>query len=378
MTFSKKEIIKKRILIVDDNALNLKILKENINDIGMISYEANNGKSALEIAEKEIPDLILLDIMMPSISGFDVCKILKSNPKTKDIPIIFLTAKTEAEDIVKGFELGAVDYINKPFLHPAELLARINTHLKLQEYSNDLLTQNDQLNQLIKDKNDFLSIAAHDLKNPIYSISILAKSILEDENISKEDVDSQIGEIISTSSRMLEIINSILDINALEEGKKSIKPEEILLEEMVQVMIRLYEERAKIKGIKLHYSNSISELVLFTDRMAINQSLDNLISNAIKYSPFNKNIYIRVSQTIGNNVKIEIQDEGPGISANDLSKMFGKFVKLTARPTGDESSTGLGLSIVKRYIESIGGTIHCESQLGHGANFIINIPASIA
>lgn len=359
------------VLVVDDNPNNIQAVGANLlrQNIGLLM--AADGKRALEAVQAKKPDLILLDIMMPGMDGFEVARQLKANPETQDIPIIFLTAKTATEDILQGFEIGAVDYITKPF-NAAELITRVNTHLKLKRYQDIILQKNEELERLSLDKTEFLGIAAHDLKNPIYNISMLAK-VIKDENLEKEEINEFAGDIITTSERMLELIRNLLDINAIEQGKFKMNIESIDFVELAKSVVDSYLERAKAKGITLHYSVPDIMPRVITDPGFTVQILDNLISNALKYSPFDKNVWITLKTDAGK-AFISIKDEGPGLSEADQKKLFGKFARLTPQPTGDEHSTGLGLSIAKKYAESLKGDIKLVSVLGEGCDFILELP----
>ena len=366
------------VLIVDDTRENLQVLGNILREQKYKIALANNGKEALEIVKKKLPDLILLDIMMPEIDGFEVCRRLKSDNDTKEVPVIFLTAKTETEDIVKGFQIGGVDYITKPFNHE-ELLIRVKTHIDLKKSKDVIVKQNGELKKLNQEKNNFLSIAAHDLKNPITAIKGFSK-IIEDENVSleKEEIIDFSKEIRVTSENMFQIVVDLLDINAIEEGKINLTNDNFNIDEFVKLKLDTYELRAKEKEIKMNFKDSLDEFIVFADNNKVGQVLENLISNALKFSPFNKNIFIKTEKVTNEKnkpfIRISVKDEGPGISEEDKKKLFGKFAKLSARPTNDESSTGLGLSIVKKLVEAMGGRIWCESELGNGAAFLFELP----
>jgi two-component system sensor histidine kinase/response regulator len=364
----------KKILVVDDNPLNLKVLDEHFRTFGFQIFVSKSGASAIDICKSELPDIVLLDIMMPLMDGFQVIDELKKDATTSEIPIIFLTARTQTNDIIKGFNKGAVDYIMKPF-NPEELTARVNTHLKMKEMMVRLETQNKKLIELNNEKNHFLGIAAHDMKNPIFSISMLAKSIRDDKNINREDVEDFTNDIITTSDRMLLLIKDLLDINAIEQGLMKFNIESFDLLENLSSICDIYTQNANLKQIKLHFEPKNDSYIINSDRRAITQILDNLLSNAIKFSPFGKNIVLEILD-FENKIQISVLDEGPGISSEDMLKLFGKFTKLSALPTADESSTGLGLSIAKQYVEALCGKIWCESILGQGAKFIFELPKS--
>lgn len=361
------------ILLIDDNPANLQLISHNLRGKGYNMATADNGFAALDRAkESPKPDLILLDIMMPEIDGYKVCEELKKNPETKDIPVIFFTAKISTEDIVRGFEAGAVDYITKPF-NAAELIARVETHLKLKFLHEHIEEQNKLLTSLSTEKEELLAIAAHDLKNPLYNISMLAKVIRDDLELSQEEVKEFTEDIVTTSDRMLDLMCNLLDINAIEQGKIKLHLEKVNLNEVIEIVIGFYKERAAEKNIQLIYEPQLDKSYANVDRNAIIQIIDNILSNAIKYSPFDKSVFIKNYED-NDFCSFEIKDEGPGLSDADKTKLFGKFVKLSSRPTGNEQSNGLGLSIVKKYVETMNGSVICETELGKGCNFIVRIP----
>jgi signal transduction histidine kinase len=367
------DVNKNLILVIDDNPANLQVLGNQLRDRDMEIAVATSGAKGIEIAKAKSPDLILLDIMMPEMDGYEVCERLKSEDRTKDIPVIFLTARMEEDDIVKGFSLGAVDYITKPFMI-AELRARVRTHLKMKEYKEEIERKNEKLHKLNTEKNELLGIAAHDLKNPIYNISMLGRVLRDEPGLNEEERLEFAGDIISTSEKMIQLITRLLDLNAIETGKVTVGEEPVIIDEVVSAQIDSYKDRASAKNITLHFDKSEENMVARADRSAVLQVLDNLISNAVKYSPFDRNVYIRQSKH-NDYIRIEVEDEGPGLTSEDKKQLFGKFAKLSAKPTGEESSTGLGLSIVKKYAELMNGRIWCESEPGQGANFILELPA---
>lgn len=364
----------RKILIIDDNQLNRKILFEHLNKVGSIVLTASDGEEAIEVAIKERPDLILLDVMMPKINGFEVCRKLKEDDRTQNIPIIFQTARIAHEDIIKGLKLGAVDYINKPFLHPEELLARITTQVELKDFRDNLITTNENLIRINQEKNDFINTIVHDLKNPIYNISLLAKTIRSERNLSQEDIEEFATDIELSSSKVLSLVTSILELASFENTKE-IHLEPINLNEVVMIATTLQKESARQKNITLILNQDVDSIDFITDRDAFVHIFDNILSNAIKYTPSDKKVIINyfISQD-NNNIIIEVIDQGPGISEDDQKKMFGKFAKLSAKPTGGESSSGLGLYAVKLYAEMINAQILVESKLGEGSKFIILLP----
>ncbi len=359
------------VLVVDDNPANIQVVGVTLLKNNISVSMATDAYKALDSLKVKKPDLILLDIMMPVIDGFKLLAMLKENPETADIPVIFLTARASTEDIVEGFERGAVDYITKPF-SAAELISRVSTHLKIKKLQDQVNERNKALEILNNEMNELIGITAHDLKNPIYSILMQAKNMKDSCDNYEEAVEFVDG-IITASDRMLILIKKILEMNAAEQGKlaTNITPNNII--EISKQLIEVFRERANAKGIQLHLV--VEELIhhVLTDAKLFRQILDNLLSNAIKYSPFNKNIWIKLYEE-NEKACVSVRDEGPGLSEDDQRKIFQKFCKLTPQPTAQESTTGLGLSIVKKYLEMINGEIEVVSKLDEGSNFIVKVP----
>lgn len=244
---------------------------------------------------------------------------------------------------------------------------------KLKETNADLQKAYMQVLELNNEKNEFLGIAAHDLKNPLVAIKGFGSIIMDDENLKREEIEDFAGTIVESSERMFDIITSLLDINRIEEGRVDVQYANVSSNEIMDTIIKQNAESAKKKNIIINFNKLSSDVEFDTDRLLIMQVLDNLISNAVKFSPIGKSIEVSIvdkPESIGFSVK----DNGPGLSEQDKLKMFKKFAKLSATPTAGEHSTGLGLSIAKKIIEMLGGEIIVNSEVGHGAEFIIVLP----
>jgi signal transduction histidine kinase/ligand-binding sensor domain-containing protein len=240
----------------------------------------------------------------------------------------------------------------------------------------ELQERNAQLQALNQEKNEFLGIATHDLKNPLAAIRMTVSLVQKYyDRMTKEEVQDRLSAVETSSERMTSIITNLLDINAIESGKFNVSLENIEINDLALKMVDEYRERASAKNIVIHYSCSSAPIHAFADKNVVMEVLDNLISNAVKYSPHGRNVYVRL-KTSTEAVHIEVQDEGPGLSEDDKSKLFGKFTRLSARPTAGEHSTGLGLSIVKRMVEAMNGRVWCESELSMGAMFCVDLPHS--
>ncbi len=363
------------ILIVDDNPANIQLLS---NIVSMNSYDAaiaTNGYKALEIAQSYSPDLILLDISMPGIDGYEVCYRLKADEATVNIPVIFITCFTGQDEIIRGFKAGAVDYITKPF-HTPELTARIHTHLQLKFYREKIEEDKVALEKLNKQLTEFLAIAIHDLKVPLGNISMLAKMIRDFKDMPRNEIEELSGDIITSSDRMLGIIVDLLNINAVEEGKIKVDLEETSISELLNKVFFSFKEKAEDKDISLNWVPSENPNIAVTDRKAFLHIMDNLVSNAIKFTPLGKSVSLLVEDT-EENVIVSVSDQGPGFTEEDKAKMYQRFQRLSAQPTADENSSGLGLSIVKLYVELIKAEIELESEVGKGSTFKLHLPKTI-
>lgn len=362
------------ILIVDDQPKNLQVVGSLLAPLGFKLAFANDGIQAIQSATEIKPDLILLDIMMPEINGYAVARKLKEHSETAHIPIIFLSAKNESEDIVEGFKAGGVDYVSKPF-KAEELIARVNTHIKIQQLNDQLRLANEQ-------KSELMSIAAHDLKNPLAAIRGLSEIILNSEGenadfeLEPEERHNLLKDINQCAENTLNIIKELLNTQTIESGVVKLNIKECDLSFLLMELVDLNTHQAAAKKIKIH-NNITDEIMVYVDVPRMREVFDNLISNAVKYSPLGKNIYIEVKEQDAY-IRVNVRDEGPGLTQNDLSKVFGKFQKLSARPTGGEHSTGLGLAIVKNLIELHGGQAGVDSVEGEGATFYVDIPKKIA
>ncbi|MCU0424340.1 MAG: hybrid sensor histidine kinase/response regulator [Candidatus Kapabacteria bacterium] len=370
------------ILIADDLQDNLNIVKAVLGYKGYNVETAKNGKQVLEQAAKRVPHLILLDIQMPEMNGFDACRQLKANPQFRDVPIIFLTAKVESYDVVDGFKLGAVDYITKPF-NTLELLARVHTHLELK-HARDLLTAKNKylevitngLTKLNNEKNTFIEIAAHDLKSPLSTIKGLAEFLRRDSELPVESMKVMLWNIVRSSERMFSIIRNLLDVSVIEEGNFRFDTTPVDVEAMLLDLIDIHSHySADIKNIR--FALNVQEN--FSAKMKGNsdsllQVFDNLISNALKYSPPGTTVTLTLSKQ-NNRLRCEIHNEGEGLTDEDIQTMFTKFAKLSVKPTGDEASTGLGLYIAQKFTQAMNGVISCQSAPGEGSTFILEFPA---
>lgn len=374
------------ILVVDDQPINLKVIASVLSQEYSLSI-ANNGVNALKMLEKGLPSLILLDIMMPEMDGFEVCRQIKANEKTKDIPVIFLTAKTDIKDIIKGFDYGAVDYITKPF-NTTEMKVRVINHLNLYHARNELkemnqkllLSQdavkkaNHQLEQSNKEKDKFFSIIAHDLKSPFNGILGLSEMLLEEaRDIGNESLVKYANLIHSSTQHTFELLKNLLEWARMQQGRIPFSPKSFLLNDLVNHEIKGLANVANQKNIEL--INGLREhVMLMADENMIRTVMRNLVANAIKFTPKNGKIKID-TQIVDNAMEVSVSDTGMGMSKETMNKLFKIETSFTKKGTENETGTGLGLILCKEFIEKHGGQIWVESKEGQGSIFTFSIPA---
>lgn len=360
------------VLIVDDNPKNLQILGKMLTENGLSAVAAQNGQQALEYAGENLPEIILLDIMMPGMDGIEVCKHLKEDEKTKPIPVIFITALSDVNDKMRAFEAGGADYITKPFVQE-EVLARLNIHLENSRLLNSLSESNRHLRELNDLKNSFLGIAAHDIRSPLGSVvGIVELMLAGDFGEMTEEQREFISLIHNAGKQILNLVSDLLDVSIIESGNLKLSPEKQQIKPLLEERLKLHQISSNKKGIQL--KTRLDEIPEFYfDQERIGQVVDNLLSNAIKFSPEGAEIEVNLSHSEGK-VIVFVKDNGPGIPEADQAQLFGMYRKLSAKPTAGEKSSGLGLAITKKIIDAHEGEIEVESHSGKGTLFKVVLP----
>lgn len=368
------------ILIVDDIPKNLQVLSNILNTEGYSISFASNGKQALSVVDSVQPDLILLDIMMPEMDGFEVCKILKADSKNAHIPIIFLTGKADTDDIIKGLKLGAVDYVTKPF-NSAELLTRVKTHLELKlsrdaivKYSNELEQAQIELKALNASKDKFFSIVAHDLKGPFTGFLGLAQLLQEDyKKLNEKDVATIAENMYKAAKRLFSFLENLLDWSRSQMGRIDFCPGQIDISDTFTRIFNLFSATANEKKISL--INNIEQYTfVWADNNMLNTICRNFVSNAIKFTPENGKITINLTQPNPDFYEISVSDTGVGIDEASQKKLFRIDVKHSTPGTANEQGTGLGLVLCKDLITRNGGEVRLESVEDEGTTFYFTLP----
>jgi two-component system sensor histidine kinase/response regulator len=367
----------RKILVVDDDRMNIRILGGILKAEGYVLGEAGSGEKALEVYEELRPDLVLLDVMMPGIDGFETCRRLKKTHGEKSAPVIFITAKNESDDVVEGLEAGGVDYLPKPF-KAKEVMARIRSHLQNQILSEQQKALVDQLSRANAAKNRFLGMAAHDLRNPLASIRGLSE-FLREGAVGPLTADQQdlITTIHDASQSMLQLVNELLDVATIESGELKLHAERHNLSDLVAKSVLLTNIEAAKKKTHVQYDAAATAVMVTIDPAKMRQVVDNLLSNAVKYSPPGSTVRALVrAEPLRSACILSVRDEGPGIPEGERDRLFKDFGRLSVKPTGGEKSTGLGLAICRKIVEAHHGTIVAENLPGRGCEFRVSLPSA--
>lgn len=362
-----------KILIVDDVMSNVLLLKVLLTNEKFAIATASNGRQALEQVEKENPDLVLLDVMMPDMSGFEVAQHLKSNPQTAEIPIIFLTALNSTADIVKGFQVGANDFISKPF-NKEELIIRVTHQISLVAAKRLILSKTEELQRTIAGRDKLYSVIAHDLRSPMGSLKMVLNMLIL--NLPFEKIGAEMYELLTMANQTTEDVFSLLD-NLLkwtksQIGKLNVVYQDVDLVEVTDGVIEIFSMVASLKKIRIREMKP--------ERMMVNADIDmlktvvrNLLSNAIKFSKENSEILVKMEEVDGMAV-VSVQDHGCGISEEGQKKLLHTDTHFSTFGTNNEEGSGLGLLLCKDFVVKNGGKLWFTSKEGEGSIFSFSIP----
>jgi len=371
----KKEIefAGKNILVVDDSIVARKVISALLQKHFFKVTQACSGDEALSIIRHGRPDLIMLDVNLGDMNGFEVCRCIKESSKTQDVPVIYLTAEKDTTAMETGFNCGGSDYLTKPF-NPVEAISRIKLHLRMAELVRMQDNFIDALQNSNQSKVKLIGMASHDLRGPLGSISGLAE-FLQDGELGKlnEDQLDVISSIKDASEKMLALVEDLLDLSVIERENVELHYEPTDLKQVIDKSVRLQTPNAKRKAITLNIRADELPQAVLCDGQQIGRVVDNLISNAIKYSPKNTQVYIRL-EPYQDRAVIHVDDEGPGIPDEDLPRMFEEFGTTSVKPTGDEKSVGLGLMICKKIVHAHHGRIWVYNRPEGGCRFTVDLP----
>ena len=361
-----------RILVVDDVMSNVLLLKILLTNEKFQVLTANNGTSCLQVCREQHPDLVLLDVMMPDISGFDTAVELKKNPETADIPIIFLTALNSPSDLVHGFQVGANDFLSKPF-NKEELIMRVMHQISLVAAKRIIVQQNIELKRTISNRDKMYSVIAHDLRSPMASIRMVLNLVVQ--TVSPEAIGPEMYYLIDKANRETEETHDLLD-NLLkwtksQTGRLKVAFQEFEISDVITGVADIFSLIAETKKIKLTTEYHEDGLKVRADKDMLNTVLRNFLSNAVKFSNENSSIEIVVSRK-DNFVKVGIRDHGVGIAPDRIDSIFHKGE--TTYGTNNEEGSGLGLQLCKDFAVKNGGDVMVESVAGEGSTFSVLVP----
>lgn len=375
METNKQE--KKIVLVVDDQPQNLQLAASVLNPLYRLIL-ADNGEKAIALALKKQPDIILLDIMMPDMSGFEVCEQLKAHPDTKDIPVIFVTAKTEEDDTLKAYEAGGIDYVQKPF-RANELIARIAAHVTLKSQREDIIALNKNLSAVNEQKSKLLSLIAHDMRGAISFIDNMLDLLISDiERTPTHELREYMTLVKETSEKTYEMFDELLLWANTQSQHISLSQEFVCAADIARRAAEHIQLQADAKRVQIVVEDSDADV--YADVNMLNTIIRNLLSNAIKFSESDKNVTVRIqhSKTIDGVVEISVCDQGIGIKSEDLEKIFDQTQNYTTRGTKGEKGTGLGLDLCRDFVQLHGGTIRAQSEYGKGSTFTFTMPTAPA
>ena len=362
-----------KILIVDDVMSNVLLLKVLLTNEKFAIATASNGRQALEQVDKEHPDLVLLDVMMPDMSGFEVAQHLKAKANTADIPIIFLTALNSTTDIVKGFQVGANDFISKPF-NKEELIIRVTHQISLVAAKRLILKKTEELQRTIAGRDKLYSVIAHDLRSPMGSIKMVLNMLIL--NLPVEKIGDEMYELLTMANQTTEDVFSLLD-NLLKWTKSQIGSlnvvyQDIDVVEVVDSVIDVFNMVAGLKKITIR-EEKVDKLPVSADIDMLKTVVRNLVSNAIKFSNEGSEVLVKMEEKDGMAV-VSVYDHGCGIDEEGQKKLLHTDTHFSTFGTNNEEGSGLGLLLCLDFVNKNGGKLWFTSKQGEGSVFSFSVP----
>lgn len=360
------------IMFVDDEPENLNLLQEFFAKSDYALRFFTSGAHALKAAQEDMPDLVLLDIRLPGMDGYDVCRQFKADERLRAIPILFLSALTSTEEIAKGFSMGAVDYITKPF-REAEVLARVRNHLALSRAYRQLAQQHVYLQELERQRDTYVHMLVHDMRSSLMAMSchLRAIEVCGAKHLSEDDRASFYAVMQSTRT-LSHMVSNVVDLSRMEHAQLALDPKCVTVETLFQRA----REQVLDPGASSRVLEQISEgcpAVLCDCGLSV-RIVGNFLANAVKYTPEATNIILGAEAISSGAVRIWVRDYGAGIRPEDQARIFEKFVSAKHLQQGNVPSTGLGLAFCKLAVEAQGGTIGVDSDFGAGSFFWFTLP----
>jgi len=359
------------ILMVDDNPINLQVLTSMLMQSGWRPRPVTSGRLGLQAARNEPPDLVLLDVNMPEMNGYEVCAALKADARLADIPVIFISALGEIADKVRGFAVGGVDYVTKPF-QLDEVKARVAAHLELRRQQHELQTSYDKLRESERLRDSLVHMIVHDLRSPLTAIvAYLELFGQEAKKTLGAETQLDIASAMQATRNMTRMINGILDVSKMEAQMMKLDLREC---DLVQVVGDSMNDLESLVGARrLAFERPAEPARVLADREIVTRIVQNFLANALRFTPADGEIRVGIVVE-EEHVRVFVADTGPGIASDFHHGIFDKFVQVGASASSRNRSTGLGLAFCKMAVEAHGGRIGVDSELGKGSNFWFTLP----
>jgi two-component system, sensor histidine kinase and response regulator len=359
------------IIVVDDTPANLHLLTGMLKERGYKVRPVPSGAFALQTAKHDPPDLILLDIIMPGMSGYEVCERLKADAQLSDVPVIFISALNETMDKVRAFSVGGVDFVTKPFQFE-EVHARVATHLELRRQRGLIQQSNVQLRTLEKLRDDLVHMVVHDMRTPLTAIYGFLQTLqaLEGERLSEEGREF-VRIALASTEELVEMVSSLLDVSKMEAGEMKLNPTPCDLHAIAGTVLAKVESLRG--GRQLALRGPDAPVNVIADAELIARVFQNLLGNALKFTPDDGRVTVSI-EPADDVVRVLVQDTGPGIPPDYRERIFEKFGQVEHPASRQRYSTGIGLSFCKLAVEAHGGQIGVDSEEGHGSTFWFVLP----
>ena len=358
------------ILIVDDTIENLKLMTSMLKERGYEPRPVPSGKLALQALESDPADLILLDINMPEMNGYDVCERLKAEANTRDIPVVFISAMDEVMDKVKAFGVGGSDYVTKPFQYE-EVFARVECHLALRRTQRELQRNYEELRELEKLRDGLVHMIVHDMRSPLMvlmaNVTLLKRGL--GVQLAREHAE-EIDMLLQASERLRSMADAVLDVSRLEAGKMPIDAAECDLVTVARSAVDYLKPVYPSQEVIVESPDNVS---VVCDGRLMFRVVENLISNGLKHSPRGRPLRVSVRSEPGL-VRVIVSDEGPGVPEAYRTKIFEKFGVVQSAGAARRGSVGLGLALCKLAVAAHGGEIGVDSEPGQGSSFWFTLP----
>jgi signal transduction histidine kinase len=353
------------VMVVDDEPTNVQLLSALLAEGGYEVLPATSGTQALEITALRKPDLAIFDLKMPGMDGVELCRRFRETPELAAVPVIFVTGVADEDELVRCFEAGAVDFLIKP-IRIAELLQRVRTHLELKFARDRLIIK-------ARDCDILTAMVAHDLKSPLASIRFSVEMLAEEPLLKEERLQDLLAALIDSTDHTLAFIDDFLNRNAAANtvDLDAFKP--FPLKELLEHVVERYDQYGSEKKIRVELDPA-EPAEAFGDPLAAEHVVENLLSNALKFAPPGSRVRVVLESGNPGSVRVRVLDRGPGIDESDRKRLFLRYVRLTARPTSGESSTGLGLSIAKQLADAMHGSLSYEPREDGGSAFVFELP----